>query len=168
MASSHMWTISVLGCHAFDDDSCYLYAMNRTALAFAIAPLWVPVLLGGGVWLVKDNVQTVPLVTMVSVLFSYGGTYLIGAPTFLFLRSRGYTAHWLAVVIGFAVGALTYFLFLFLFSLALGNSVEFTLSTFQTMFAEWSPNNLITVGVPGLLGALVGITLWVIARPDQT
>jgi len=142
--------------------------MNRTALAFAIAPLWPPLLVGGGIWLVENNGQTVWLVTAVSVLFSYGGTCLIGAPAFLFLRSRGYSARRVAVVLGFTIGALAYQVFLFLFSLALGNSVAFTLATFREMFTQWTPGNLIAVGAPGLLGALVGITLWVIARPDRT
>jgi len=142
--------------------------MNRTALAFVIAPLWVPLLLGAGAWFVEVNGQIVAFVVAVSALVSYGGTYLLGAPAFMFLRSRSCTAPWIAVVLGFAVGALAYQVFQFLFSLSLGNSVQLTLATFQKMFAEWSPASLLAVGGPGLLGALVGITLWVIARPDQT
>lgn len=142
--------------------------MNRTALAFGIAPLWVPFLVGGGMWFLDGGPQSVPIAVMVSVVFAFGGTYLIGAPAFIFLRSRGYTARWLAFVLGAVIGTLSFQAFLFLFSLALGNSVELTLATTHKMLTEWNPSSLMAVGAPGLLGALVGITIWMIARPDKT
>lgn len=150
------------------DALCYLGAMNRTALAFGIAPLWVPLLVGGGKWFLDSSPQSVPFAVIVSTFSAYGGTYLLGAPAFAFLRSRGYTARWLSIVLGFAVGTLVFLVFLFLFSLALVNSVEFALAYIQVRFTVWNLSNLIAVVAPGLLGALVGITIWMVARPDKS
>lgn len=145
--------------------------MNRTILAFTVAPLWVPLLLipfarlvlfpdpGGGIW--------VAMTAFLSFAFSYGGTFLIGAPVFAFLRSRNLTAPWIAVVLGFAIGATVYFVFNVLFGLALGNSAHDILRTTQSVFTAESLWGIVFIGGPGSIGALVGFTLWVIARPDR-
>lgn len=145
--------------------------MNRTILAFTIAPLWVPLLLFLFARLVifpyPEQGNSVVLAVFVSLVFSYGGTILVGAPAFAFLRSRNLTAPWIAVVLGFAIGAMVFFVFYVLFGLALGNSTQDTLRITQSVFTAERLWGISFIGVPGSIGALVGFTLWMIARPDR-
>lgn len=109
------------------------------------------------------------MVWFLGLLFSYGGTYLLGLPAFFILTSRGFTSAWIAVVLGFAIGNLVFLVFYFLFGLALGNTVtmETVVVHLQKTFTQWSAESLIAVAVPGFFGILVGLTIWVIARPDR-
>lgn len=140
--------------------------MLRTFAAFLIAPLWVPLLLYPYALFVMLPYagQQRGIVVIVGLIFSYGGVLLFGLPAFLYLRSRNLTAPWIAVALGFAVGPIVWLMFLFLFGLALGLGVRLSL---DTLLSEWTLQKVMMLGVPGLLGALIGITLWAIARPDR-
>jgi hypothetical protein len=101
-------------------------------------------------------------VVMVSMIMGYSGTVLFGVPAFLILRSFKLTAFYIAPFIGFVVATLTTILFQFVLALLMGS----TLSTAFKSLLEGitSPTGFVW---PGFIGALVGITLWVIARPDR-
>jgi hypothetical protein len=80
-------------------------------------------------------------------------------PAFKFFKARNYTSFWIAVVLGFAIGGVTWLVFKILFALSLGNDLSF--SWRQASNADsW-------VLATGALGSVVGATLWLIARPDR-
>ncbi len=141
--------------------------MSRTELAFVVAPLWVPVAL-----MIEWSLLATPLDLLnfwavfagfASLAIGYAGTFLFGVPAFLFLRSRNWTAPWIGAVLGFAIAVITLFLFNVLFALALGYSVDDLLLGALSSFSDWGA--WITAGP---IGSLVGVTLWLIARPDRS
>ena len=145
--------------------------MTRTILAFIVAPLWVPLVIlfiTSFFRPLDTEYSNAAIATVfVSLVFSSGCTVLFGVPAFRFLRSRNLTAPWIAVIVGFTVGAAVVLIAAILFALSLGNNVLHSLATVQSMFANGKPRDLLWLGGAGSLGALVGITLWMIARPDR-
>ncbi len=140
--------------------------MNRTALAFLIAPLWVPAATAPyAVYMFPYPEQRhwIFITTIIGAIFAYGGVLTLGAPAFLILRARRRTAFWIAPVVGFGVGVLTGFIFFVLFGLSLGNSLTFVWHDLAAKSASWS-SPFFPIGA---LGAVVGATLWLIARPDR-
>jgi hypothetical protein len=141
--------------------------MSRLAIAFLVAPLWVPLIVAPysafEIFPHPTQWRWVVIATIISAIFSYLGVFALGYPAFLALRSRNLTALWIAAALGFVVGALTMVAFLACFALALGEG-----SQSVDLFLQ-GPPSLLLAGVipPGLLGALVGTTLWLIARPDR-
>jgi hypothetical protein len=140
--------------------------MNRTALAFLIAPLWVPAATAFyGVYLFPKPKQGhwIFFTTVVGAVFAYGGVLLLGTPAFLILRAHKLTAFWIAPVLGFFVGVITCSVFLVFLGLSLGNSLPFSLHELAANPVSWSSGFFPT----GALGAIVGATLWLIARPNR-
>jgi hypothetical protein len=117
----------------------------RTMTAFYVAPLAAPLILG--VYFENADPQTGSIITPISLAVSYAGTFLFGVPIYLFLRARKLTAFWIAPLVGFIVGATTWCATFALFGLSL-------------KFAHALEGG-------GLLGAVVGTILWLIARPDR-
>jgi hypothetical protein len=148
-------------------DDCYRCDMSRSALAFVVAPLWVPLFVipysclslfsgpGQGPWII--------IAAFLSIIFAYGGTLVFGLPAFLILRSRNLTALWIAAVLGFVIGATTWVLFMAFFALWLGGDAQAARRAAQGTFMD-QPMSLVWTG---LLGVVVGTTLWLIARPDR-
>ena len=140
--------------------------MNRTAVAFALAPLWVPVLMaplaGHVIFPYPEQAHWVGTAIFLAAIFGYCGAYLFGFPAFCFLRARGLTAWWISVVLGFAIAVIVLAIFAGLFALLLGASM------LDAMFGSLRIFYWEGTGVVGLAGSLVGITLWLIARPDRT
>ena len=139
----------------------------RTALAFLVAPAWIPALGVGTIYFVdpyaaQDN--SFPLIGATSAMVTYLGVLVIGLPAFLFLRRRGWTSRWLAVALGFGAGVVMCAAFLFVFGLGFGEGLSEQLAMLRQ---EPVLPNIIMQLVTGSLGALVGITLWLIARPDR-
>src|SRR5215475_2894936 len=75
--------------------------MNRTSTAFLVAPassdfalccLRVPL-----PWQYRWIIITV----IISTIFAYAGTLMLGVPTFLILRARNHTSFWTAAALGF-------------------------------------------------------------------
>jgi hypothetical protein len=137
----------------------------RTFLAFLVAPLWVVAAVG-----LLAVVITTPhpwqdpwmySIVATGAIYGYGGTVIIGVPAFYILRARGYTALRVALATGFAAGVLTWLGFLAAISVLLHAAVDHLLVGFAT-----SPRSL-AFWVAGLLGAVVGATIWLIARPDR-
>ena len=99
--------------------------MRRTALAFLIAPLWVQAAA------VPFAVLAFPYpgqrgwiytTVIIAAIFAYGGVAALGMPAFGLLRARKHAAFWIAPILGFAVGDVTWLVFVFLFGLSLGES----------------------------------------------
>jgi hypothetical protein len=100
---------------------------------------------------------------VLSATFTYLGVGIAGVPLFRFFHSRHLTAVWIAGAAGFVIGAAMWLAFIVFLGLALGEgfgSVAFVGQDWRSQVAFLS--------LPGCLGALVGLTLWVIARPDRT
>jgi hypothetical protein len=112
----------------------------RHWLAFAIAPLAVPLIMIMGVGL--DGAPAIGMIASLSLIVGYFGTLLFGLPLYLLLRSCGHTGFWLAPVGGYMAGlAITY------------------------VVRSWLDIPLLTIAGP--CGAAVGALLWLIARPDR-
>ena len=104
--------------------------MNRAVVAFVIAPLTAPAVVGSlGVLSavmhsfdpieVRNPFPDAPMiiyVTVIAAAFSYGGAIVFGIPGYLWLRKRGTNAFWAWPALGFGVGAATA-LVLFLWAL---------------------------------------------------
>ncbi|HUI35453.1 MAG TPA: hypothetical protein VLX67_08005 [Stellaceae bacterium] len=138
----------------------------RVFLAFLIAPLWVL----AAVTLLASAIMsphpwgypwTYAIIGM-GALFGYGGTVVIGLPAFYILRARGFTAFRVSLFIGFGAGLLTWYLFLAAFAVAAHTPVDSHLIIgFATSLM--SAASLLA----GVLGTLVGATIWLIVRPDR-
>jgi hypothetical protein len=122
---------------------------TRTAIAFVLAPLVVPLIwiaysVGYDYWPAASRaeflIKGAPLLFVVTAFNAYAGTFIVGAPVYLFLRARALTAFWIAPAIGLAVGTL----------------VTAPISGMQ-----------LAATVVGPLGAAVGAVLWLIDRPDR-
>lgn len=139
----------------------------RVGIAFAVAPLWVPLIVapysarylfpypGQHLWILLS-------ITM-SAGFTYLGTIILGLPAFLVLPRYHCTAFWFAPGIGFLTGGVVMLAFRVCFSLALGDNVGVAISAGRINLGQ----TMTLFAVGGLLGTLVGSTLWVIARPDR-
>jgi hypothetical protein len=137
---------------------------SRTVLAFLVAPLWVPAattLLAIGTFPYAEQ-RGIYIITIIAAIFAYGATAMLGLPAFLILRARGHTAFWFASALGFGVGVITWAIFMILLGLSLGNSW-----TFVTHDIVNNPAQRLIFPLTGALGAAVGATLWLIARPDR-
>jgi len=149
--------------------------MNRAVVAFMIAPLTVPAVVGSlGVMILVafspiaspfhnpfPNSPMVIGMAVLSALFSYGGAIVFGIPSYLWLRKRGINAFWTWPAWGFGVGAATGFVFLLLVFLL----------TVKTPEGDYSvPQDLLGLAViwlllTGSLGALAGTAHRLIAPP---
>src|SRR5690348_10859324 len=98
--------------------------MNRTLTAFAIAPLASPALIAAYVGVGNTSDGAMVLSLEISTVFAYVGALFIGLPIFLFFRKRGWTAFWIAPVLGFVIGSVAWIAFAVLFPLVLGTGME--------------------------------------------
>lgn len=120
----------------------------RTLAAFLVAPLVVPlacVLIASiEAWSRRVPAEPAPewlsLVATFSGLYAYAGVVVFGAPIYLILRVYKRTELWIAVVVGFVVGA-------------------------GVVFPMLGTMPALTFGGP--LGAIVGVVFWLIDRPDR-
>jgi hypothetical protein len=145
-------------------------SVRRTVLAFLLAPFWPPAIVLAAIF-IRSVWQGHPLlvfidlpIVLLAAIFAYAGTALFGVPTYLLLRRCGSTSFWLAPVFGFLIAAI---------ALHVGNLV------FQAAFWGYAPTiqDLLrpftdrgaAAGSPivSVVGALIGATLWFIARPDR-
>src|SRR5881628_2055873 len=86
---------------------------ERYLLAFCAAPLVAPTM--AVVW-----ASGLGAVAMFGVFAGYVGMIVFGIPTFLFLRSRNWTALWIAAAAGFVFGAIMWPVTLAVVALSLG------------------------------------------------
>jgi hypothetical protein len=136
--------------------------MNRTVIAFFIAPLWVPLIVAPYAALVlfpyPAQWHWIIITVVLSATFTYLGVFALGFPAFRVLRSRNLTALWIAAGLGFIVGAVTWAVFMACFALSLGEGLHGVHGALSS--------HSIFVLLTGLLGMLVGTTFWLIARAD--
>lgn len=139
--------------------------MSRTALAFLVAPLWVPAATApcaAYMFPYPEQRHWIYITTIIAAIFAYGGELMLGMPAFFILRTRKHTAFWIAPVLDFGASCITWLVFITLLGLSLGN-FTFVARDLAINSAKWSSVFLAT----GALGAAVGTTLWLIARPDR-
>jgi MFS-type transporter involved in bile tolerance (Atg22 family) len=114
----------------------------RTMIAFSVAPLAVPLIATAYFASLGMPEDALSAVLAVSAIVAYGGTLVLGAPLYLFLREH-VTAFAIAPAVGFIAGALV-------MCVLVGRNVS----------AD-------ALGFGGLSGAAVGAIFWLIARPDR-
>jgi hypothetical protein len=141
--------------------------MKRTVVAFLVAPLWVP---AAGVVYTAYQVpflkpSNLVYVTIVWAILAYSGALILGLPAFYalgLLGVRNRTSFWSAIALGLEMGVLTFFGFsIFFFGLfAPDFSIAFVLNQWTHLSLWWDALQF------GVLGSIVGITLWLIARRD--
>jgi len=142
--------------------------MGRPALAFLIAPVWVPLVVAPYAALelfpYAAQAHWVVISTIISAVFAYSGTLVVGVPAYLFLRSRDAVSIWVSLAVGFLIGALVGVLFLLCFALLMGQPIG---QAVVGLANDLVPK-LRLAAMTGGLGALVGVTAWFIGRPRVT
>jgi hypothetical protein len=118
----------------------------RTPVAFLVAPVAVPLVAPWlfAPWLAEINLG---LALAVSWFVGYVGAFALGLPIYRYLLARKLTAFWIAPLVGFVIGAIMWCATFALFG--------------------WTLNLPEALAGGGLVGALVGTILWLIARPDR-
>lgn len=144
---------------------------RRSVIAFVVAPLWVPILVSSYLIAAIFSRPLDPIVSpysiisfaaIVSIIVSYGGTVAIGLPIYWMALRWRRTRFAIAPVVGFAVGLVTW---LVVVAIAFPHPVDELAKEVLVTLRE--PTQLMSVVWPGWIGALVGITLWLFARPDR-
>ena len=128
--------------------------MSRIGLAFIIAPALVPIF--AIVWLPNA------LVVIVAGIAAYGGMTIIGLPVYLALRMRGWTALWVAILIGFVSGVVIWFAVGAMIALLLGERLAGAIAALRD--PAWRSG---AIWPSATIGAVVATTFWLIARPDR-
>jgi len=143
--------------------------VSRSTLAFLVAPFWVSLLITPYAYLMfpyPDQNHWVVVGVVLGVLFGYGGKFLFGILMLWFLQALRVTTVWVAATAGFLIGAITSLGFVIAFILF------FTKGDFRALAMEINlglsdPRDLVFLLWSGSLGIIVGITFWIIARPDR-
>jgi len=132
--------------------------MLRVVVAFLVAPLVVPIFAVVYFRGLLFDSFVVVMVLSLSTIAACAGTLLFGVPAYFLLRSRNWTAFWLAAALGFIAGGLTWWVFS-------GVRVMEDSLGFKPV---WDLNLMVEAFWPfGPVGAVVGSLLWFIARPDR-
>jgi hypothetical protein len=135
-------------------------------IAFVVAPLWVPLIAAPAfrlmVWPDPSQTHWVVIATLTSALFAYGGCLLLGQPLHRWLVQRRLVSLWIALAAGLVIGAVSWLIFMVCFALFFGGGVGGVASALSD-----APKHLAFLVLPAGLGALVGATIWLIARPDR-
>src|SRR5258707_621789 len=98
------------------DDS--IRRVFRYFAAFVLAPLAVPLLLLPWLLYGKLALRWVLTSMVIGALVSYTGTLVFGMPVFFLFRRLGYKSVWVAVIVGFSIGAVMWLVFFVLASLS--------------------------------------------------
>jgi hypothetical protein len=137
--------------------------MGRPVLALLVAGLTVYILvtayLSRGAFPVGNNV----VVAFFNAIISFTGVLLLGLPAYLFLLARKWTALWIAPVAGFIVAAVVWYVFISLLGLSSVNSLSDFLSGLTDL-----PTFKMALWPVGPIGAVAGVVVWLIARPDRS
>lgn len=138
-----------------------LTVMNRTVIAFIVAPLWVPVAAEVVAYTLEPTDSlSVAVDVLYNTFVSYLGAFALGFPAFLFLRSRKMTTFWIATLSGCIIGGVWGAMFTTGLIFYLGG-----IGAIQKLFG--GNGNLVQMSLsPAMLGMIVGATVWLIARPD--
>jgi hypothetical protein len=141
--------------------------MNRPAIAFIVAPLLVPLAMATyysyAVFPYPEQRNVVALLAAAGAISSYGSIFALGLPAFIILRSRSLTGWWIFAVLGVVFGLATWLILLVSIFLYRDWNIEGLIHELHVILAV----ERLSLLRPGLLGAAVGLTHWLIARPDQ-
>jgi hypothetical protein len=135
---------------------------HRGTIAFFFAPLAVPLLLLP--WLIYSGLAVVWVIVtlLLSLTVSYIGSATLGLSAYKLLKRHNYTALWIALPVGYAIGAVMWMVFSVFFVVSLGQGIS------GIHLALSDPASLWGVLWPGgILGTAVGLLFWIIARPDR-
>jgi hypothetical protein len=135
----------------------------RPIIAFLVAVLAVPIFVAAYYYLWRSADSGYLILVLYSAVISFHGVFLLGLPAYLFLRARKWTAFWVAPLVGFIVAAIAWSVVALWVLLAVGRGFS---SAFSELMTTGSLGNLLWP--IGLMGAVVGALLWLIARPDRT
>jgi hypothetical protein len=142
--------------------------MNRTVVAFIVAPLWVSFAAGLIAYISPypgTTFQDIITGMCLGGLAAYLGEFALGLPAFLFLQSLGMTRLWIMALSGCIIGAVCGVVYttgvMFYFSLG---DIDALIGVLQKLFN--GNGNLIQMSLgPSLLGAVGAATFWLVARP---
>ena len=135
-------------------------AMNRELIAFLIAAVAVPIFLTAVSFGGMPKSPSGAIFLAASFFVSFCAVFLLGLPTCYFLQDKKWTAFWIAPLAGFAVAAAAWYALTVLLGMVFASdrlSVLIDISLLQG--ALWPI---------GPVGAVVGVLVWLIARPDRT
>lgn len=144
--------------------------MKRSILAFLVAPLWVPVWAGvfgqfafkpePGIFGPGQEPDWFLASLVAGLAIGYGATWFLGIPAHLTLGMRRWTAWSVYLSVGAGLGILTRLLGRLAYGLSRGDPAH--AATYAVaMFADPA-----VILAPMILGMLVALTVWAIARPD--
>jgi hypothetical protein len=142
--------------------------MKRTVVAFSLAPLWVPAaeIAYAAYKMPFLKLGHLVIQAILWAIFAYGGTLIFGLPAIHaldFFGVRHRKSFWIAMVLGFGAGVLTTFCFLVLVIRLFAPKFNIAF-----IFDQWNRSAFWWEYLPmGVLGSIVGGTLWLIARPDS-
>jgi hypothetical protein len=136
--------------------------MNRTLIAFLVAPLVVPALLVLYPRELSSTNFKDPLFVVPGAIIAYMAVWMLGGPVYLFLRARHWTGFWVSPIVGFAFGAVMWLVVGMAFSLMLGHSLA---GSFSLVADPGFSGGMLWPA--GIAGAATGAVLWRIARPDR-
>ena len=100
--------------------------------------------------------------SILSFLFAYLAVFTFGVPAFYSFRDRGLARIWVAAITGLIGGVVTWLIVLVVVGLLLDESLPLVISTLLKDSAD-----LPWFGLAGLLGMIVALVFWLIARPDH-
>jgi hypothetical protein len=85
------------------------FLLNRHVVVFLLAPLTVPLVMSAVALQILREVPSLYWFGLqIAAVVSYAGALLVGAPVYMTLRSRGWSAFWIAPVVGFMVGVIVW------------------------------------------------------------
>lgn len=145
--------------------------MKRTLLAFLIAPLWTPVIAGIDAALSDTRPQQVvklahtewvAIVVVGHLVIGCLAAWTVGVGLHLLLRKWRVTALWQHVAAWFAAGLMLRALLIFAAWFTTGG-----VGMGLREVAEKAVTHPLFLLAGGVVGALMGATIWLIRRPDR-
>lgn len=135
-------------------------SMLRIAIAFLLAPLWVPLACAVMPILWGERPSLNPII-YAGFLIGYGATFCIGRPLLSDLSQRGFNKPYHALLSGILSSIAVYLIISTILVFIFTSSISRALRDHFTL------DGMILIFYAGTVGALVGITVWLIARPDR-
>jgi hypothetical protein len=135
--------------------------VGRPVLGFAITPLWVPLFVMCGS-LLAPSVQVgveVAYIAGILTFLAYLGTLVVGVPTYLALRDRQIRSVWGGIVLGLVLAGSTWLVVL---------AVGLWLLGIYGFYRAYADLLLVALAMTGAPAMLVGVTLWLLARPPAS
>lgn len=136
--------------------------MLRGAVAFLVAPLWAPLVVGlmtmGAISPLPGSISV--LAATIAAAFAYPLALLVGLPVYVLMMRRHWTGFWSASTVGALLGGVSAYMALVLLKVSRGGP-------FATVSALDPTDALDLIGAGVVIGLLAGSTMWVIVRPDR-